>query len=184
MRIPGLLPVILLGLYVHGAEVTGLRYFRLSPSGDIDYFTRKELEQAGAWPRKPWLGGHRIYADPEYNQPYSHAEIRFRLPGDRQDRVLQHVAADISAQGLARLKGVKELLEKLEPHALLIKAASFLLWKERYAPIRELILAKASFLVADSSAPAARGSEEQGVYPAGPRILPVRGDRKRQAQGK
>jgi hypothetical protein len=99
------------------------------------------------------LGGRRIYADPEYNQPYSHAEIRFRLAGDTQDRVLQHVAADISTEGLSRLKGVRELLEKLEPHALLIKAASFLLWKERYAPIRDLILAKATFMIADSSAP-------------------------------
>ncbi|MDY0004073.1 MAG: hypothetical protein RBU30_22435 [Polyangia bacterium] len=153
VRIPGLLPIILLGLHAHGAEVTGLRYFKISPRGEIEYFSRKDLEQAGAWPRKPYKGGRRIYADPEYNQPYSHAEIRFRLPGDKEDRALQHIAADISMQGLERLKGVRELLEKLEPHSLLIKAASFLLWKERYAPIRELILAKARFLVADTSAP-------------------------------
>lgn len=156
LRIPGLLPMILLGLRVHGGRVVGLRYFRLTPKGRVVYFTRAELAASGPWPRvrksarKQW---GRIYADPGYNRAYSNLELRYRLPGDATDRVLQHIAADISNPGLRHAAGLEGFLRGLGKRALMIKAASFLLWKKRYSRIRELVTLGASLVLADSSAP-------------------------------
>ena len=154
LRIPGLLPLILLGLRVHGGTPVGLRYFHLNKEGRVVYFTRAELAASGPWPRpekrKRW---GRIYADPGYNLAYSNVELRYRLPGDRSDRVLQHIAADISNPGLDHAAGLESFLKGLGKRALMIKAASFLLWKKRYTRIREAVTQDASLVLADSSAP-------------------------------
>ncbi|MFH2006744.1 MAG: hypothetical protein ABI333_09180 [bacterium] len=154
-RLPGLLPLILFGLRTHGAEPTGMRTFRISAQGEVVYFHKAELVAAGPWPpREEGKARYgRIWSDPQYNRAYSHIEVRFRLAGDTADRVLQHVAADLSNPGLLKSPGLDRFLARLGPHNLMIKAASYLLWKARYSDITTLILHKASVLVGDTSSP-------------------------------
>lgn len=154
-RLPGLLPLLLFGLRTHDARVTGMRTFRITVQGTLVYFNRAELARAGRWPRREKGKARygRLWSDPHYNQPYSHIELRFRLPGDNADRVLHHVAVDLSNPGLKNAPGLDRFLSRLGPHNLMIKAASYLMWKPRYADVRNLILRQARVLVADTSAP-------------------------------
>lgn len=147
--LPGVLPILLVGLRVHGGTPTGLSYLEVKPDGTVRRYTRQELTAGAPRARRLYVS----WKDPRYSRRFSHLELRFRLPGDARDRVVRHFAANLANQGLARARGVAKHLEKIGPVALMIKASSYLLWTRDFSRIRELAFTPARFAIGDISLP-------------------------------
>ncbi|MFH2008633.1 MAG: hypothetical protein ABI333_18745 [bacterium] len=147
--LPGTLPLFLMGLYVHGGVVTGLSYLRVTPAGRLERYTRKELSATGPRARRHFFG----WKNPRFSKRYSNLELRFRLPGEAQERSIIHIAANLANKGLAARPGVAKLLGSLGPKAVMIKAASWLMWGNEFSRIRELIFHGTQFAITDVSAP-------------------------------
>lgn len=147
--LPGTLPLLLVALKVHGGRITGLSYVKIKPDGSLVRYTRTELTSGGpkAKRRSP------KWKDPHFSDRFSNVELRFRLRGDTQDRSIIHVAANLSNAGLAKRPGVARLIGRLGRHALMIKAASYLMWGSGFSTIRDTIFAHAVWGISDVSAP-------------------------------
>jgi hypothetical protein len=149
-RLPGILPYLLLGLRVHGGGITGLRYLSLEPDGRLRGLDRKALEDGGL--DTPWNVSSGPMS-PRRRKRFAHVEVRFRLPGDRADRVVRHLDANLANAELHRVPGLLPYLARLGPRVLVLKASSYLLWSPAFSRIRDAVFAGATRLVADPSAP-------------------------------
>ncbi len=147
--LPGTLPLLLVALKVHGGTITGLSYVKVKPDGSLERYSRKELASAGARAKRR----DRKWKDPRFSHRYSNVELRFRLKGDTQDRSIIHVAANLSNGGLAKRPGLLALIKRLGPHALMIKAASYLMWDNGFSTIRAAVFSRAAWAISDVSAP-------------------------------
>jgi hypothetical protein len=147
--LPGTLPLLLVALKVHGGTITGLSYLKLKPDGSLVRYNRTELTAAGPTAKRR----DRKWKDPTFSHRYSNVELRFRLKGDTQDRSIIHVAANLSNGGLAKRPGIVALIGRLGRHALMIKAASYLMWDNGFSTIRKAIFAHAVWGISDVSAP-------------------------------
>ncbi len=159
--LPGVLPLLLVALRVHGAKITGLSYVKIADGGRVVRYRREELALSGplARPQAPrWKA-------PRFSRRFSNVELRFRLPGDTRDRSVIHVAANLHNSGLARRPGILKLIERLGPHALMLKAASYLLWDNGFSAIRRAIFARAVWGISDVSAPYPMWLEKNGWRP-------------------
>lgn len=157
-RLPGVLPLLLVGLRVHGGQVTGLAYLRLTEKGRLEPYTREELRAEAPRARRRFT----TWKDPRFSKRYSHLELRFRLPGDTTDRRVIHVSANLADAGLKRTPGVARFLSSIGPHALMIKASSYLLWTGGFSRIRKLAFADAAFALSDFTAPIPRWLRAHG----------------------
>jgi hypothetical protein len=148
-ELPGVLPMILLGLHVHGGKPTGLSYFAIQKDGTAKRFTRAELNAAGPKAKRHY----RSWKDPKFSKRFSNVELRFRLPGDTTDRSIIHIAANLSNKGMGARPEVLKLIGQLPKHNVMIKAASYLLWNPYFSQIRDRIYAKAVWGISDVTAP-------------------------------
>lgn len=148
-RLPGTLPLLLVALKVHGGTITGLSYLKVKPDGSLVRYSRTDLVAAGPKAKRRALK----WKDPRFSLRYSNVELRFRLKGDTQDRSIIHVAANLSNGGLAKRPGIVALIERLGPHALMVKAASYLMWDNGFSTIRKAVFARAVWGISDVSAP-------------------------------
>jgi hypothetical protein len=148
-KLPGMLPMFLMGLRIHGGEVTAVRYFAVSPDGTLKYHTKADVAKKAPKARAKGQG----WKNPQFSARFSNVEIRFKLPGDAQERVLRHLAANLSNVGLKKLPGMEPMLKALGPRALQIKASSYLLWTNDFTAIREWAFDQASDFISDISAP-------------------------------
>jgi hypothetical protein len=141
--LPGKLPIALVGLAAHGAEVIAIRYFKVAPSGRLEYYAPAEM--AGDVTQT----GHRTKLDARW----SNFELAFRLPGSPDIRLLQHAATNLhnSHFKAADNAGVRAWLEGLGPVAFLTKAATYLLWSPGFSAIRDLVIAQAAWMLSDAS---------------------------------
>lgn len=148
-ELPGTLPLLLVALQVHGGTITGLSYVKIKPDGSLVRYSRAELTAASpkAARKAP------KWKDPRFSMRFSNVELRFRLKGDTEDRSILHVAANLSNAGLAKRPGIVQLIGRLGPHALMIKAASYLMWDNGFSTIRDTIFARAVWGISDVSAP-------------------------------
>jgi hypothetical protein len=147
--LPGILPLLLVALKVHGGSITGLSYVKVNPDGSLVRYSRAELAAAG-----PQAKRHAPkWRDPRFSKRFSNVELRFRLEGDTQDRSIIHVAANLSNVGLVKRPGIVALIKRLGRHALMIKAASYLMWGNGFSIIRDTIFARAVWGISDVSAP-------------------------------
>jgi hypothetical protein len=79
-------------------------------------------------------------------------EVRFRAPGDQEDRVAYYFRCDLSNVGWQRsAPPIQRLLEREARVTTFLKAASYLMFKRRFSRIRQLILDRSDFLVQDAS---------------------------------
>jgi hypothetical protein len=147
--LPGVLPMLLVGVKLHGGTITGLAYLRLTPEGALVPWTRAELQATGPRARRLYT----TWKDPRYSARFTHLELRFRLPGDTVDRRVIHLSANLADVGLRRSPGVVAHLEALGPVALMIKASSYLMWTLDFSRIRDLIFARTRFAISDFTAP-------------------------------
>lgn len=149
--LPGQLSFFLIGLAVHGYEPVSLRYFRIEADGAPHYLSAAEVK-ALEGQRPPKLNSW--WKVPDFSPAFANLELTFRPVGAAPGaplRVHRHIAADLGDDALGKDARVLRHLEAKGHVAALVKAASYLLWAEGFARIRDYLLAQADFILSDSS---------------------------------
>ncbi|HWO26438.1 MAG TPA: hypothetical protein VNO30_47245 [Kofleriaceae bacterium] len=138
-RLPTQLIFGLSALWIHGYELTGMRYFTLSAEGDVRYLTAEDMKKLDA-----------IANVTKRNREYGNVELRFRKKGGRE-QVYRHLLTDL---GDAQLKAGSAALLHLEKKgriSAMTKAASYLLTFSNFNTMRKYIIDHVEWMVSDST---------------------------------
>jgi hypothetical protein len=170
-RLPGLLVFSMAGLAAHGLEPVALRYFEIEPDGSLRYLTAADLERAAAAIEEttgPAIGRRRRWR--EQRSPFANVEVQFRRRGDAAApvRTFRHVLANLDDAHLGPDRRVISHLAAKGKVAVITKAASFLLWWDDFAIVRDYLTAHLAWMISDASgippAHAAKAGLEQVTY--------------------
>lgn len=142
-ELPGKLPILLVAMAAHRAEILSIRYFHVEPDGSLAYYSPGE--SAGKRAR----GGHFAPLDARW----SHFELAFRLPGDPTVRIMQHAVVNLHNPKFlsARYAHYRKWLDSLGRFAFMTKAATYLLWSPDFSGIRRFVVERADFMLSDAS---------------------------------
>lgn len=147
--IPGEVGFTMAALYLHGYEPVTLRYFTFKEDGSLRFLTDKEIEKTE---KTQGRGG-----------PFANAEIRFRKPGDKDVRVLRHVAYDLSDASLKRSPALLRHLDAKTKVSTMTKAASHLLWDDQgFGTIREWLMGHTDWMISDTTGVPPRIAKKYG----------------------
>jgi hypothetical protein len=147
--IPGQLAFFVVGLAAHGYEPVSLRYFRLEPDGAIHYLT---VEEIAADENTKARKLNKVWASPDFSVSFSNSELVFKLKGKEGPlHVHRHLAANLSDENLRKDPSVLKHLEAKGTVSAMTKAASYLLWAEGFAKIRNYLLGHMAFMFSDST---------------------------------
>jgi len=150
-EIPGQLAFFMTALAVHGYEPVSLKFFRIEPDGKLHYLTRSDIaaaeKESARLLRKQWTA-------PDFSPAFSNSELVFVKKGEdpkTQARMHRHIAADLSDGALAKSPGILKHLAAKGSISAMTKAASYLLWRDDFSKIRDLLLAQMVFMISDST---------------------------------
>ena len=149
--LPGQVSSFLLGLVAGGYEPVSMRYFTLDTSGNIHYLTADEIAAADADAHHKAKRLKHDWESPNFSAAFSNVEIRYRKIGESQIRVHRHIAWNL---GDPYMKAHPELLAHLEQKgkvAVLVKGASYLLWRGDFSRIRNYLLDHLAWMLSDST---------------------------------
>ncbi|MBA3503368.1 MAG: hypothetical protein M4D80_30900 [Myxococcota bacterium] len=139
-QLPTQLIFSLSALALHGYEPTSMRYFKLSPEGDVVYLTTADFEAID-----------KIKAVGKRNQALAHVEIRFRKKGSTKDQVYRHIQANLDDNHLRKDPAALVHLTKKGRVAGMTKAASYLLTFDDFKAMRKYIIENVDWMVSDST---------------------------------
>lgn len=148
--LPGELCFFLVGLAIHGHEPVRLRYFRLERDGAVHHLTQAEIE---AQDRTEAEKRKQSWIKPDFSEAFANVEIEFRPRGDAAApvRVHRHLAQNLANESLQYETPVLRHLEAKGDVAAMVKAASYLLWRDQFSLIRGYLLGHAAFMISDST---------------------------------
>ena len=138
-RLPTQLIFSLSALWIHGYEPTAMRYFTLTPEGDVHYLTAADAKQLDA------IGNLN-----KRNREYGNVEVRFKKKGGRE-QVYRHLLANLDDGHLKSAPAALRHLEKKGRIAGMTKAASYLLTFENFNTMRKYLLDHVEWMVSDST---------------------------------
>jgi hypothetical protein len=138
--LPTQLVFSLSALDLGGYELDSLRYFQLTPEGDIDYVDDADL-------------GTAVFAN---------TELRFHRTGETTVRVHRHIQWNLDDEHLGADDRVLRHLSKKGQVAAMTKAAAYLLGWPNFSLIRGWLIEHAVWMVSDAS-----GIPPQFARPAG-----------------
>lgn len=150
-EIPGQLGFFIVGLAVHGYEPVSVRYFRIEDGGALHYYTREEVEAGDKRVAKSLKGS---WTAPDFAPMFANVEIGFRRAGAASSeplRVHRHIGANLADDELAKTPGLLRYLEAKGQVSAMTKAASYLLWRNDFASVRQYLLSHMVFMVSDST---------------------------------
>ena len=140
-QLPTQLIFSLSALSLHGYELTGLRYFKLTPDGDVAYLTDDDIAKIDKT-------GKSVA---RRNLAYSNVELRFHKVGATREQIYRHVMANVDDQNLKSSPGTLRHLEKKGTVAAMTKAASYLLTHEDFHVLRKYLIDHVDWMVSDST---------------------------------
>ncbi|MFO0755513.1 MAG: hypothetical protein U0359_03430 [Byssovorax sp.] len=149
--IPGEIGLFLVGLAMHGMEPVNLRYFNLTPEGDIHYLSEAEIDAVES---KIAVHKKDSWTPPDFSEAFSNVEITFRpkgAPAGEPLRVHRHIAENLGNGRLGKDPRLLRYLEKKGHVRAMTKAASYLLWKDAFSQIRDYLLGNMDFMISDST---------------------------------
>lgn len=150
-ELPGQLSFFLIGLMVHGFEPVRLRYVKLNPDGTTHYLTQKELD---AEEDKQARLLHKDWVSPDFSEAFDNLELVFVKKGEdpkTHARVHRHFAANLDDDHFGKDEAMKKHLEAKGRIVAMTKAASYLLWRDNFASLRNFLLSHMEFMVSDST---------------------------------
>ena len=158
-ELPQELSFLMVGLSIHDLEPVSLRYFRLEKDGAVHYFTAEELaKEKGSARRRA-----QTWQDGDFPEAFSNVEIGFKPRGkDGPVRVQRHIAFNLDNQHVKFDPSLLAHLAEKGDVSMMIKAASYLLWKLDFSRIRDYVLKHPKFIVSDSTAPLPRDAVPAG----------------------
>ncbi len=139
-RLPTQLIFSLSALSLHGHELTAVRYFQLTPEGDIRYLTTADVETM-----------LRITDVGKRNRELANVELRFRKQGTKREQVYRHITANLDDPHLAATPAALRHLEKKGQVAAMTKAASYLLTFGEFKTMRQWVIDHVTWMVSDST---------------------------------
>lgn len=146
--LPGELGLFLAGLYIHGFEPVGLRYFHIDEDGSLHYLTAEEIAEIDTTVAK---NRKATWTPPDFSEAFANAEISFRPVGGGALRVHRHIAQNLSDEPLAKSPGVLKHLARKGKVAAMTKAASYLLWQDAFSSMRGYLVENMAFMISDST---------------------------------
>jgi hypothetical protein len=141
-RLPTQLIFGLSALYLHGFELTSLRYFALNEDGSIRYLTNADVEAAGDASKAD--AGRR-------NRIFNNIEIQFRKPGSARVQTYRHIEANLDDNHIRKDGRVLKHLEAKGDISAMTKAASYLLSWDEFSLIRGYLLGHVRWMVSDAT---------------------------------
>jgi hypothetical protein len=139
-------------LKVHGYEVVSLRYFKLDPTGAIQYLTDEEVAKAP----DPLKGRAATR-----NELFSNAELRFRRPGGPV-QIYRHMQWNLDDAHLKKDPRVIKHLEAKGTIASMTKAASYLLSWDTFSTMRNYRTQHTVWMVSDATGVAPKWGKPAG----------------------
>jgi hypothetical protein len=194
-ELPAQVSSFLLGLVAGGYEPVSMRYFKLDDAGAIVYLEQADIDAADAAavarlkklkkrkeklkeaPPPPVVEGEppappkHNWQDPNFSLAFSNVEIQYRKIGETAVRVHRHIGWNLGNGYLKRHPQLVRHLEKKGSVTMLVKGASYLLWRGDFSKIRGYILDHLAWMLSDSTGvppafakPAGMIQETYGVY--------------------
>lgn len=150
-ELPGQLSFFLLALAVHGYEPVSLRYVRVGRGGGLEGVGAKDLatleQRSAQLLRRGWVS-------PDFSEAFSNSELVFVKRGEDPKvaaRVHRHFAANLDDDGYGQNADFQAWLAGKGRVVAMTKAASYLLWREKFSKIRQYLLDHMEFMVSDST---------------------------------
>jgi hypothetical protein len=158
--IPGQLSFHITGMAALGFEPVSLKFITLDPDGKVHYLTPTEIAALAPRKAKKVKGG---WVDTDFSEAFNHMELSFRKAGDSRAPVIvhRHFAANLANKPFKGSPLYKHLLAKGK-FAAITKAASYLLWADSFAEIRNLLLGQMAWMVSDSTGVPPRFAKKAG----------------------
>jgi len=139
-QLPTQLIFSLSALWLHGYEPTSLRYFKLSPAGDVVYLTDDDVATA-----------EKIKDAGARNLKFSNVELRFHKQGGTHEQVYRHILANLDDAHIVKDGSALAHLEKKGHVAGMTKAASYLLTFDDFNTMRKYVIDHVDWMVSDST---------------------------------
>ena len=146
--LPGQVSSFLLGLVAGGYEPLGMRYFTIDGSGEIHYLGREDIE-AQDKQLAPRLKGD--WKPPTFSPAFSNVEISYRKIGDTTVRIHRHIGWNLGDPYMGKHPELLRFLEKKGQVTVLVKGASYLLWRGDFSLIRGYLLDHLAWMLSDST---------------------------------
>jgi hypothetical protein len=187
-ELPAQVSSFMIGLVAGGYEPVSMRYFKLDDAGSIVYLTQADIDaadadalakaKARAKKKKPAVEGapppKHDWQSPNFSLAFSNVEIHYRkiaTPGASAVRVHRHIGWDLGDRYLKTHPQVIRHLENKGKVTILVKGASYLLWRPHFSRIRGYILDHLAWMLSDSTGvppafakPAGMIQETYGAY--------------------
>jgi hypothetical protein len=127
-------------LSIHGYEPTSLRYFTLTPEGDVAYLTDDDVAAA-----------EKIKDAGARNRKFANVEFRFHKKGSQREQVYRHILANLDDAHIKKDPSALAHLEKKGHVAAMTKAASYLLTFDDFKKMRQYVIDHVDWMVSDST---------------------------------
>lgn len=159
--IPGQLSFHLTGATALGYEPVALKFFKLDDDGQIHYYTEQEVAALAPVTAKRKKNS---WVDTDFSQAFTNMELTLRKAGDAAAPLVvhRHFAANLANNGFRGSALEKHLLAKGKVSAI-TKAASYLLWSENFAGIRDYLSSHLVWMASDATGLPTRYARKAGL---------------------
>ncbi len=169
-ELPAQVSSFLLGLVAGGYEPVSMRYFKLDDAGNVVYLEKADIDAQDAADAAKIKKTKKARAkaveegnvnengkakhdwqSPNFSLAFSNVEIQYRKIGETTVRVHRHIGWNL---GDAWLKTHPQLIRHLEKKGdvtMLVKGASYLLWRPHFSKARDYILDHLAWMLSDST---------------------------------
>lgn len=158
VHVPQILGVALTALAANGYAPVSAKYFRVADDGKLVYLTTEEVAAWDAEQHRAKKKGENELQTGLFND----VEIEFKkADGTGPTKVFRHFAADLSNRGMPA--GVRAWLKaSTRPLGAITKAAVYLLWRDQFTDLRDVLLARMQVMVSDDTGILPAASEAAG----------------------
>lgn len=159
--IPGQLSFHLTGAAAVGYAPIALRFFTLDDQGAIHYFTDEEIAKLAPVVAKRKKNS---WVDTDFSTAFTHMELTLKKVGDDAAPPIthRHFAANLANNGFRGSALEKHLAAKGQVAAM-TKAASYLLWSENFAGIRDYLIGNLVWMASDATGLPTRYAKKAGL---------------------
>lgn len=145
-RLPVQTAMALAALAALGYEPLSLRYFSIEQDGGLRYLSVAELDAGAA-------------AQAQSKEPaaiagvFANVELTFRKTGDAAAPIKTYrtIAANLGDKALRADPRIIKHLERKGAVAAMVKAASYLLWRDDFQVVRDYLLGHMTWMISDST---------------------------------
>ncbi len=159
--IPGQLSFHLTGAAALGYEPVALRFFKLDEGGALHYYTAPEIDALAPVTAKRKKSS---WVDTDFSAAFTNMELTLRKVADPAAPLVvhRHFAANLANNGFRGSPLEKHLLAK-GPVVAMTKAASYLLWSESFAGIRDYLIGNLVWMASDATGLPTRNAKRAGL---------------------